>query len=198
MDTMSDLPLGLRDPVHDAQAAFRAALRALSRPGEPVSYPISGPPVAGLMPATAALLLALTDHETPVWWNHDGPLRWLRFHTGAPAVTEPGQALFGVVRAGGAAALLTQFNPGTDAQPERSATVLIELPALCGGSAVQWSGPGLREPVVRRLAGLPAGFWRQWSNNHGLFPGGVDVLFTCGHDIVGLPRTTRAIEREDC
>ena len=196
MDALSELPLGLRDPVHDAQSAFRAALRALSLPGEPVRCPALDEPVAGLMPATAALLLALTDQETAVWWNSDGPSGWLRFHTGAPAATAPGQAQFGVIRAAGPFEALARFSAGSDAQPERSATLLIELPALTGGPAVEWSGPGLRAPALRRLAGLPADFWQQWSENHATFPSGVDVLFVCGCHIVGLPRTTLAIERE--
>jgi alpha-D-ribose 1-methylphosphonate 5-triphosphate synthase subunit PhnH len=74
--------------------------------------------------------------------------------------------------------------------------MLIELPGLTGGPAVEWSGPGLRVPSLRRLSGLPAGFWLQWAENHAGFPSGVDVLFVCGHQLVGLPRTTRAVERE--
>lgn len=195
MDASRDLPLGLLDPVDDAQSVFRTALRALSLPGEPVRCPAPGQSVAGLMPATAALLLALADQETPVWWNLDGPAHWLRFHTGAPMARVPGQAHFGVVSAAGSGVALAQFNSGSDEQPECSTTVLIELPALADGPAVEWSGPGLREPSMRRLAGLPADFWQQWAENHASFPRGVDVLFVCGHHIVGLPRTTLAIER---
>ncbi|MBK8766135.1 MAG: phosphonate C-P lyase system protein PhnH [Burkholderiaceae bacterium] len=195
MPAMHELPLGLLDPVDDAQAVFRAALRALScRVSRSRARRCAA--VTGLMPATAALLLALTDQETAVWWNSDGPSGWLRFHTGAPAARVPGQAQFGVIRAAGPFEAFARFNTGSDAQPERSATLLIELPALTGGPAVEWSGPGLRAPTLRRLAGLPADFWRQWSDNHAMFPSGVDVLFICGSDIVGLPRTTRAIERE--
>ena len=196
MPETHELPLGLLDPVDDAQAVFRAALRALSLPGEPVVCPAPAQPVTGLMPGTAALLLALTDQETPVWWNTGGPLDWLRFHTGARVAAAPGQAQFGVVSAAGPGTALGQFNTGSDEQPERSATVLIELPGLTGGPAVEWSGPGLRVPSMRRLSGLPAGFWRQWAENHAGFPSGVDVLFVCGHQLVGLPRTTRAVERE--
>jgi alpha-D-ribose 1-methylphosphonate 5-triphosphate synthase subunit PhnH len=41
------------------------------------------------------------------------------------------------------------------------------------------------------IEGPSAQFWAQWQANHAAFPRGVDVLFTCGADAVGLPRTTR-------
>jgi hypothetical protein len=52
MPAMHELPLGLLDPVDDAQAVFRA-LRALS-PGEPVVCPAPAQQITGLMPGTAA------------------------------------------------------------------------------------------------------------------------------------------------
>ncbi len=196
MGDMRDLPVGFADPVDDAQTAFRAALRALSRPGERVECLVSVPNVPGLMPATAALLLALTDHETPVWWARDRPAPWLQFHTGAPAVTRPEVAAFAVVTQDFAAPDLTRLNAGTDDAPERSATLVFELPTFEGGAATEWSGPGLREPKPMHLAGLPAGFWAQWQHNHAGFPSGVDVFFVCGRLLVGLPRTTRVQIRE--
>jgi len=60
---------GFSDTTLDSQRAFRAALDALSRPGRIVTMPDllpDGAPVP-LMPATAALALALFDYETPVW-----------------------------------------------------------------------------------------------------------------------------------
>ncbi len=122
MPATHELPLGLLDPVDDAQAVFRAALRALSLPGEPVDCPAPAQPVAGLMPGTTALLLALTDQETPVWWNTGGPLNWLRFHTGAPVAAAPGQAQFGVVSAAGSATALGQFDAGSDERKARMRT----------------------------------------------------------------------------
>lgn len=187
---LGELPLGFADPVGDAQSSFRAALRALSHPGETVECPAAAPEVAGLMPATVALLLALTDHETPVWWAHGGPARWLRFHTGARAAARPVEAQFAVFAQAFSVLDLTPLSAGTDESPERSATLLIELPSLVGGAAAVWSGPGLREPRAVHLAGLPERFWVQWQDNHARFPSGVDVFFIGGRHIVGLPRTT--------
>jgi alpha-D-ribose 1-methylphosphonate 5-triphosphate synthase subunit PhnH len=184
------LPLGFGNAAADAQASFRAALRALSMPGLPVSCAALPPAVPGLMPATVALLLALTDHETPVWWADPEPAPWLRFHTGAPRAEVPAEAQFAVCALGRAWPALADFSPGSDAAPERSATLLVELPAWHGGLPGRWSGPGLREPLMLALAGLPAGFWPQWQDNHARFPSGVDVFFACGEQLIGLPRTT--------
>ncbi len=189
MGSLTDLPMGFGDPVADAQMAFRAALRALSHPGETVECPASAPAVAGLMPATVALLLALTDHETPVWWACGTPAPWLRFHTGAPSAARADDAHFAVVPVAERLPELALLNAGTDESPERSTTLLLELPSLAGGAAVVCSGPGLRAPRTLHLAGLPGHFWAQWQDNHARFPSGVDVFFICGRHIVGLPRT---------
>lgn len=65
--SLTHLPLGFAETAADAQTGFHAALQALSMPGLPVPCGVAAPAVPGLMPATVVLLLALTDHETPVW-----------------------------------------------------------------------------------------------------------------------------------
>ena len=192
MSADSQLALGLQDPVHDAQRSFRAALAALSRPG---TVQRAGRPIAGL-PLGAALshlLLALTDEDTPVWWQQpDAALeRWLRFHTGAQSTAEPGEAAFAVVTDAATLPPLAQFRGGSLAAPEGSATLLVELPALEEGPTLHAHGPGIRERQPLALAGLPPAFWTQWQANHARFPQGVDLIFTCGERLLGLPRTTR-------
>jgi alpha-D-ribose 1-methylphosphonate 5-triphosphate synthase subunit PhnH len=183
---------GFADPVHEAQAAFRAVLEAPSRPGQHMAI---GRPVKGLAlgPAMAHLLLALTDDDTPVWWQHEGSeaAEWLRFHTGAGIAAAPADAAFAVI--GDIATLppLDAFAAGSVAAPEHAATLLIEVPSLSDGPAVEWHGPGIREMQTVRVAGLPASFWTQWQANHAAFPQGVDIVFTCADGVLGLPRTTR-------
>jgi alpha-D-ribose 1-methylphosphonate 5-triphosphate synthase subunit PhnH len=183
---------GFADPVHEAQAAFRAVLEALSRPGQRMAI---GRRVKGLPlgPAMAHLLLALTDDDTPVWWQHEGgeAADWLRFHTGASVAAAPADATFAVI--GDIAALppLDVFAAGSVESPEHAATLLIEIPSLSEGPAVEWHGPGIREMQTVRVAGLPASFWTQWQANHAAFPQGVDIVFTCADAVLGLPRTTR-------
>lgn len=183
---------GFADPVHDAQAAFRAVLEALSRPGQRVKV---GRPVKGLAlgPAMAHLLLALTDDDTPVWWQQEGSdaAEWLRFHTGAPVAAAPAGAAFAVIGDAAALPALEAFAAGSVESPEHAATLLIELQSLSEGPAVQWHGPGIRDMQTVRLAGLPASFWTRWQANHAAFPQGVDIVFTCADAVLGLPRTTR-------
>ena len=198
MNRSEPLSAGFTDPVHQAQAAFRGALQALSRPGIPVSV---GTPVPGiaLQPALAHLLLTLTDDDTPVWWQQAdaGGAQWLRFHTGAPLATQPGDAAFAVLTDATTLPALSRFNVGTGASPEFSTTLLIEVPALDGGPLTQWRGPGIRDAHEVRIAGLPDDFWTQWQINHAQFPQGVDVIFCCAGAALGLPRTTRVRTLEE-
>jgi alpha-D-ribose 1-methylphosphonate 5-triphosphate synthase subunit PhnH len=192
MNSAVTLSAGFADPVHDAQHAFRAALDALSRPGRRVNVgrAIDGLPLGAAM---AHLLLALTDDDTAVWWQDgsDALSGWLRFHTGATVAAEPSEAAFAAVADARAMPALRAFAQGTLTAPEFSTTLLVEVPSLEGGPALQWHGPGIRDAQTVRIAGLPAGFWTEWQANHASFPQGVDVIFTCGAHAIGLPRTTR-------
>jgi len=185
------LSAGFADPVHEAQAAFRAVLEALSRPGQCMALgrSVPGP---GLGPAMAHLLLALTDDDTPVWWQQPGSAAdWLRFHTGASVATAPAQAAFAVIGEVTTMPALDAFSAGSAESPEQAATLLIEVPSLSEGPAVEWHGPGIRDMQTVCLAGLPNRFWTQWQANHAAFPQGVDIVFTCADAMLGLPRTTR-------
>ncbi|TXN62799.1 phosphonate C-P lyase system protein PhnH, partial [Methylobacterium sp. WL6] len=82
------LARGFADPVHDAQGTFRTLMDALARPGRIGRLASDLYPPAPLTPELAAVALALTDADTPVWL--DAPLAanpavaaFLRFHTGA-------------------------------------------------------------------------------------------------------------------
>ena len=192
MSQNPQLSAGFSDPVHDAQQAFRAVLDALSRPGRcfAIGKPISG---LALNAAMASLLLALTDDDTPVWWQQtdQAAADWLRFHTGASLCAASGTAAFAVLLNAADMPPLSAFATGSLASPERSTTLLIEVPSLDAGPAVEWRGPGIRDMQTVCLAGLPENFWGQWQANHASFPQGVDIVFTCAGRALGLPRTTR-------
>lgn len=192
MNMVSDLAPGLTDEVHHSQAAFRAVLDALARPGQRRAI---GPALPGvdLGGAMARLLLTLTDDETPVWWQHPHPglQHWLRFHTGAPATLWPGAACFAVFTDTATHLNPNDFAAGSAESPEFSSTLLIELPALAGGLPLAWRGPGIETVQHVALQGLSADFWRQRQEATSAFPQGIDIVFTCGDEAVGLPRTTR-------
>lgn len=183
---------GLPDNVHDTQRAFRALLDALSRPGQVHTLGAELAEVA-LGGAMACLLLSLCDDETPVWWQGEEPVlqNWLRFHTGAAVTDQPNTATFAVLNRIESGLSLGDFALGTAASPELSSTLLIDLPALSGGPELEWQGPGIERVQRVGLQGLPADFWLQWERNHALFPQGVDIIFTCGDSVLGLPRTTQ-------
>lgn len=192
MTDLRTLAPGLVDPAHDAQQLFRAILDATSHPGRIVS--LSAAPVGPgtISRAAAAYLLTLADRDTPIWlasaFDRPEVRDFLRFHSGAPIVVARGQASFGVVAAA-AARPLDGFNLGTDAYPDRSATVLIEVPALHGGPTRHWRGPGIADRESVAITGLADDFWQEWAANHGLFPCGVDIVFTAGNELCALPRS---------
>jgi alpha-D-ribose 1-methylphosphonate 5-triphosphate synthase subunit PhnH len=183
---------GLADPGHDAQRLFRAVLDAFAHPGRITSLPDppSGPGV--LSPATAAYLLTLVDRDTPLWLapEFDVPAvrDFVRFHTGAPIVAERSAAVFAVLPHDMASSL-DGFAIGTDPYPDRSATLVIEVPVLGAGPARRWRGPGIAGETAVAVGGLGADFWQAWADNHALFPCGVDIVFSAGSQLLALPRS---------
>ena len=81
--------------------------------------------------------------------------------------------------------------PGTDADPESSTTLLIDIEGFDKGSSFVLTGPGIATTQALAVQGLPDSFADQWATNHASFPRGVDVLLASPAALVGLPRTTR-------
>ena len=179
---------GFADPVSQAQTCFRALLDAMARPGRchPAGQDLAPPPP--LAPATAATLLTLIDAETPLWLDAAAAdaWPWLAFHCGATRA-EPGTAAF-------LCALqtprLASLDAGSEAGPEASATLVLQVARLGSGRTYRVSGPGLRDTASLRAEGLPSDFTAQWAANHALFPRGVDLILCAGTQLCALPRTT--------
>jgi alpha-D-ribose 1-methylphosphonate 5-triphosphate synthase subunit PhnH len=177
---------GFADPVGQAQSCFRAVLDAMARPGHihTVICPLPPPPLA---PATAAVLLTLLDHDTPTWLDapSSAAASWLAFHCGV-VLAPASQAAFVV-----ACELpkLAELHAGSDAAPEESATLIVQIAALGIGRKFRLRGPGLREPADFAASGLPADFVSQWKINHARFPRGVDLILCAGERVAALPRT---------
>lgn len=188
---MGDLTPGFTDPVAGSQSCFRALLDAMARPGLIRSVGgVTAPPP--LCDAAAAVLLTLADHETPLWLDETASAArgWIAFHTGA-AVVAAGQAMFGL---GLALPDLGWFSNGSDEMPETSATVVVQVRSLRGGSGFVLEGPGLREPRTIFVDGLPEDFSSIWQRNHGLYPRGVDLILCFGNELTALPRSVRVRE----
>lgn len=191
---------GFANPVMDAQGVFRTVLAAMACPGtmNELALDLSGP--APLDPATAALALALLDYETPLWLDSaaDTPSvqRYLRFHCGCRMTENAGAAAFAIVAAPALMPPLAAFDAGSDTYPDRSTTVILQVPSLTGGAPWTLQGPGIRPGGIREracmaISGLPAGFGRWIEANVALFPCGVDLIFTCGRAFAALPRSIR-------
>ena len=182
---------GFSDPGHDAQRLFRAVLDAFAHPGRIMSLPDPPAGPGTISPATAAYLLTLVDRDTPLWlapeFERPAVRDFVRFHTGAPIVARRDEAVFAVLAHDTAS--LDGFAIGTDLYPDRSATLVIEVPVLGAGAARRWRGPGIDGQAAVTVGGLGADFWQAWADNHALFPCGVDVVFAAGSQLLALPRS---------
>lgn len=184
---------GFADPVLDAQGCFRAVLDAMSRPGriQQAGQGLRAP--APLMPAAAAVLLTLADADTSLW--HDAgadAARWLAFHCGAPEAQAPRDAAIALVT--GALPSLADFCVGTEEEPQRGATVIVQVSSLVDIKGWRLTGPGIESLHWLQAGGLPDDFIAQWARNRAGFPCGVDVILCCGDRLAALPRTVRIVE----
>ena len=183
------------DPAPDAAVAFRAIMEAMARPG--TIREARAPAPQGLSPAAAAVLLVLADATTPVWTAHGSD--WLVFHTGARIAAIRAEA----VLAHGTwddLAPLTDWPVGTPDYPDRSATLIVEVPGLdAAGPRLMGSrltGTRLTGPGIEDEARLPLPDAAALAANAALYPLGVDLILTCGDLVAALPRSTR-IHLED-
>jgi alpha-D-ribose 1-methylphosphonate 5-triphosphate synthase subunit PhnH len=180
---------GFADPARQAAHAFRGALQALSRPGRIETLAGATPP-APCSPAAGALLLTLCDGTTGVHLapSHDTEaLRgWITFHTGAPLVAaEAADFALGTWEA---LDPVDRFAIGTAEYPDRSATLIVEMPALSATGA-RLTGPGIETEAYLSLPETAA-----FTANRAQFPLGFDCFFTSGDRVAGLPRSTRVTE----
>src|SRR5687767_5696522 len=106
----------------------------MARPGRIVEVPALPAVPALLSPAAAAVCLALIDFETPVWLDATAHtpdiVELLKFHCGAPIIEQPERADFALVTDVSSMPPLDAFAPGTDEEPERSATVIVQVTSL--------------------------------------------------------------------
>ena len=181
---------GFADPAIASAAAFRQVMEAMARPGTIHRVTGAAPP-APLFPATGAVLLTLCDPDTPV--HLAGPLaceavrKWVAFHTGAPIV-RPSRGVF-AVGAWDDLKPLSAYQIGTPQYPDRSATLIVQAERLEPHGAVL-SGPGIKETHALSLPEIEA-----FQQNAGLFPLGLDFIFTCCDRVAALPRTTKVTQK---
>ncbi|MFT4784180.1 MAG: alpha-D-ribose 1-methylphosphonate 5-triphosphate synthase subunit PhnH [Paracoccaceae bacterium] len=181
----SALEGGFAQAPIDSSHAFRAVMIALAQPGEICTVAGANPP-APLSVAAGVVVLTLCDPDTPVFLGagHDTPevRNWIKFHTGAP-ITNEAEAMFAI----GLWADLPEaaFSLGTAEYPDRSATLIVEIPVL------ENSGATLRGPGIKDSALLSVPETKAFQANATHFPLGLDFIFTCVDRLAGVTRTTR-------
>ncbi len=192
------LTAGFADPVRASQAAFRAVLDAMARPGTVRPLLAAPPAPPPLSAGAAAIALTLCDHDTPVWI--DGDLRangevaeWLRFHCGCAVIDDPGRAAFAFAH-GATAPAFEAFNLGTADYPDRSTTLVLQVTTLQSGGSLVLAGPGIRDRNTLDARPLPGDIAARLARNHSLFPRGVDLLLASADAVAGLPRSVRVVQ----
>ena len=155
-------------------------------------------PPAPLTLELAAIALALTDADTPVWLDAElaaAPevAAYLRFHTGAPLTDDPARAAFALIRDPARCLPLARFAPGTPAYPDTSTTLVSPVRRSPKGRGCRSRGPASRARSASRRA--PARRLRGAARrNRADFPLGVDLILTAPGRVAGLPRSTTVTE----
>ena len=186
---------GFADATRGAQAAFRALLDALAHPTR--IHPLTGPAEApaGLGAGLGAVALTVLDEESALWLD---PRRaadaevtsWLTFHTGVRLVTAAADADF-VLADPASLPPLAELAAGSDEEPHRSATVLLDVRDAAGSLRVRAEGPGIDGHAIADAPWADDAFLDAWRANGARFPRGVDLLLVGAASVAGLPRTTR-------
>jgi alpha-D-ribose 1-methylphosphonate 5-triphosphate synthase subunit PhnH len=193
---ITSLAPAFAEPGLESQSAFRAVMRAMSRPGlvQKLRHDLSPP--APLSAGAATVALTLFDYETPVWLDaalaEAGDVsRWLRFHTGAPITSNPQQAAFALIADAANAPDFMSFALGTPDYPDRSTTLILQVESLSGGPSNALKGPGINGVQMLSARSLPENFVHRMTDNRALFPRGVDVLLVTDDAVAAVPRSTR-------
>ena len=187
---------GFDDAPRQSQTVFRAVMDALARPATVQNLGMLLQPPAPLTPELAAIALALADHDAPIWLDatlaaHPAVAAYLRFHTGAPIVSDPKDAVFALVADPTAMPSFDSFALGSEDYPDRSTTIVIAVDRVESGEGVWIEGPGMAVPALLAVTPMPSDFQSQVSDNHALFPRGVDLVFAAAGRLVALPRSSR-------
>ena len=182
----------LDESARRSQAAFRAIMHAVSRPGRIERIEVSADaPLPGCM---ADIAIVLCDYETPVWLDRSlssqSTVEWVRFQTGAPVVADPGAASYLFVTDTAQLPSLEGLALGTDEYPDRSATLVIYVDRLDDGAGRLLFGPGVESGARLDVGPLPESLLAERSALRELFPRGLDLIFVSGGRIAALPRTT--------
>jgi len=113
----------------------------------------------------------------------------LRFHTGAPLVEQPEQAVFAVADGQISPGQLNALSEDAAIAPETSTTLILQVASLSGGRMLRLTGAGIAEE--RMVAPqLPECVIHELIERPHPLPLGIDLILTCGERLLAIPRTT--------
>jgi len=196
---LSKMSAGFENIERDSQRIFRTVMDSFSRPGlrfdmsalvqaspgETAS--VAGTLLLALMESASSLCVSKSLHITQ--WPS-----FLKFHTGCVLTQDSSQAQFIWIQQMQDLPSLMNCALGSPEFPDQSSTLIIDVEAIHSpstqGAGQVWSGPGIKEPMVIDIMGLPKAFWLERQNLQNLYPCGIDVIFCTPSQIVSLPRST--------
>ncbi|MBU2738898.1 phosphonate C-P lyase system protein PhnH [Acidithiobacillus concretivorus] len=175
------------------QQVFRTLLNAMSAPGKTFAFGatewsdcLSSAP---LSPACAAICLSLLDRTSPVslFQMPASVAPWLLKHCRVP-ISSPEHAIFALGLGKHWDWDQNLLNIGTEEEPEKGVTLILELDSLDGGEPLQLTGPGIATSQIAAPR-LSPGFLTFWHQLQGLYPRGIDLILCCGNECLCLPRS---------
>ena len=184
------------DFVLDTQRVFRVVLDCLANPGRVGALVPSAQKLGMAQCCLLALGATLLDNEVTFCAAGDGALAGqlaaLTLSRQAPA--EKADFLFLPAGSWGRMeALLQAAKPGDMVDPHKSATLVLEVPALMGEERYTLTGPGIDGSLELLLSAPVAQAIRARDRRELSFPLGLDLFFLdpAGR-LLCLPRTTQA------
>jgi alpha-D-ribose 1-methylphosphonate 5-triphosphate synthase subunit PhnH len=191
---LSELAPGFQDPVFESLLVFRALLAASSSPGtiQRLSLSLTPPPRFDI--ATAAVCLALLDHDTRLWLDDRFPQAvrdWLCFHCRVSLVTDIGEADFAVLTPSPPMICPRDCRTGTEERPDCSTSLILQTEYLATGTGLRLTGPGIRDSHRLEVPEIPTKFWVSRNDPALAFPRGIDIFLTHRSLLTVLPRTTK-------
>jgi alpha-D-ribose 1-methylphosphonate 5-triphosphate synthase subunit PhnH len=179
-----------------APGTFQAVLTALEHPGAAVHLPKPDGLPWPLNSASAAFLATWVYPETPVWtdlcWDSD-PAAWMQQTCACSLVTEPCMARVAFVADPLRIPPLGQFSLGEDDRPERSTTLVLQVPGFSGPNGRHRYVPGGSRRLQAKPTGLPLRFWSDWEDQRRYPLLGIDVFCTCADTMIALPRGLKSL-----
>ncbi|MBU1175089.1 MAG: phosphonate C-P lyase system protein PhnH [Alphaproteobacteria bacterium] len=190
---------GFSDMAIQSQSGFRTLMNAMARPATILRAPEPLRAPAPMNPVAAMIALTLCDYDTMIWLDHglmngEGLTSFLRFHTGAPLAKSQAEADFAFIANPRKMGDIAAFPLGTDAYPDRSATLVLQVEALTNATGVVLSGPGIKDKTRFGAAPLPENFWPMMRANAARYPRGIDVIFCSMTELAAIPRSTHVGE----